>query len=357
MRRFDSDPRLQFFQLFTISAELGQIRAVAENVAGSGRFQPVRSISLRIFTMNRRIKLLIKQSLPQGAIQALQPVQNLGRTLEKRRTQRLFAASGDTPSSLDINELARLQKTYPYPPPHGYDAQTLENRGMQRATEILHLQGAQRSNDFLELGCWDGMVSCALSCKGKHTTAIDSRDLGFDERAYRQGVNFFQMNAADLRFEDESFDFVFSYDAFEHFTSPDAVLKEAIRVVRNGGFIYLEFGPLYYSPLGEHAYRSITVPYCQFLFTKSMINDFTAQHGLEPIDFSHVNGWSIERFRDLWDKNAHVLKKIKYYETINLSHLNLINAYPSCFKSKSSYFDNFIVSNISVLFQKTSSLD
>jgi ubiquinone/menaquinone biosynthesis C-methylase UbiE len=302
--------------------------------------------------MNHQIRSLIKRSLPQRAIETLQPLRNVTRTLEKHRTQRIFAAATDSPPSLDINALARLQMKYPHRPERGYDAHTLENRGVARAAQILRFPEALKATDFLELGCWDGMVSCCLCRKGKKATAVDNRDVGFDERASREGVSLLQMNAADLQFEDESFDFVFSYDAFEHFVSPEDVLREAIRVVRNGGYIYLEFGPLYYSPFGEHAYRSINVPYCQFLFPKEVINEFTAQKGLIPIDFNHVNGWSIERYRELWNKYSHVLKKVRYHETIDLSQLSLISAYPSCFKSKSSCFDNFIVSNISILFKK-----
>jgi len=156
-----------------------------------------------------------------------------------------------------------------------------------------------------------------------------------------------------MQFEDETFDFVFSYDAFEHFAAPENVLREAIRVVRKRGYIYLEFGPLYYSPYGEHAYRSITVPYCQFLFQKKLLNDFATQHELEPIDFSHVNGWSLASYRKLWHRYSQILKRIHYAEKLNLSHLDLIRAYPSCFKSKSGNFDNFIVASITVLFQKT----
>jgi ubiquinone/menaquinone biosynthesis C-methylase UbiE len=242
---------------------------------------------------------------------------------------------------------------YPPPPEYGYDARTLEVRGIERATQILQLPGAQEAHSFLELGCWDGMVSCYLCRKGKKTTAIDNRDAGFDKRASREGVSFLQMDAADLRFEDESFDFVFSYDGFEHFASPEDVLREAIRVVRKGGYLFLEFGPLYYSPFGEHAYRSITVPYCQILFQKNVINDFANQERLNPIDFSHVNGWSLESYRELWSRYSHVLKRVRYHEMLDLSHLGLISTYPSCFKSKSNYFENFIVEGISVLFQKT----
>ena len=197
------------------------------------------------------------------------------------------------------------------------------------------------------------MVSCCLCRKGKKVTAIDNRDVGFDKRASREGVRLLQMDATALRFEDESFDFVFSYDCFEHFVSPEDVLREAIRVVRKGGYIYLEFGPLYYSSFGEHAYRSIAVTYCKFLFPKNLINDFATSKGLKPIDFSHVNGWSLESYRELWSKYSHVLKRVRYHENLDLSHLNLIVKYPSCFKCKSNSFENFIVSGISVLFQRT----
>lgn len=120
------------------------------------------------------------------------------------------------------------------------------------------------------------------------------------------------MNADDMQFENESFDFVFSYDGFEHFAQPDRVFQEAIRVVKKGGYIYLEFGPHYMSPFGEHAYRSISVPYCQFLFSKTLINDFVNQKGLKPVDFNDVNGWSLENYRKLWKKYFHMLDTVRY---------------------------------------------
>jgi len=272
---------------------------------------------------------------------------------EKRLTQLIFAAADDAPSYLDISKLEALQKMYPFTPEYKYDAQTIKDRGVERATEILCLPGAREANSFLELGCWDGMVSWGIRRQGKIATAIDNRDTGFDQRASCEGVNLITMDAADLQLKDESFDFVFSYDAFEHFTSPEDVLREAIRVVKNKCYIFLEFGPLYYAPYGEHAYRSITVPYCQFLWPKKLLNEFCEQKGLNPIDFSHVNGWSLESYNKLWSKYAHILKVVRYNESFDLSHLRLIRRFPSCFKSKSNYFENFIVAGISVLFQKS----
>jgi SAM-dependent methyltransferase len=306
-----------------------------------------------LFVMKSRIKPVIRSVFPRSFVNTLRLLLHLPRTLEKRRTQRIFETASHRPVHLDIRVLETLQMKYPPAPAYGYDANALEIRGIERAAQILRLPGAQESHSFLELGCWDGMVSCCLERNGKKTTAIDNRDAGFDKRASLEGVSLLQMDASDLQFEDERFDFVFSFDAFEHFASPEDALREAIRVVRKGGYIYLNFGPLYYSPYGEHAYRSITVPYCQFLFPRNLLNAYAAQNGLDPIDFNHVNGWSLERYRDLWSTYAHMLKRIQYHEQPSLSHLGLIRTYPSCFNSKSSYFDNFIVTGIKALFQKT----
>jgi len=304
--------------------------------------------------MMSRIKLFLKRVLPQGVINTLRPLSNFALIMEQPRTKRIFNAAMDTPAYLDMSALQTLQMRYPScPDGYGYDEHSLERRGIKRATKILGLPGAQEAHSFLELACWDGMVSCILCRKGKKATAIDKKVRGFDKRASLEGVSLLQMDAAYMQFEDETYDFVFSYNAFEHFASPENILLEAIRVVRKGGYIYLEFGPLYYSPYGEHAERSITVPYCQFLFEKELLNDFAAQNGLNSIDFDHVNGWSLESYRELWSKYSQVLKRVRYNERFDRSHLDLIRAYPSCFKSESKYFENFIVSSIGVLFQKT----
>ena len=303
--------------------------------------------------MGQLIKRIIKTAFPRVVIQKLRILLSwLSSRLQILKTRRIFERAPDTPTYLQSEMLGALQQRYPFLLDYEYDQKSLEDRGVDRAKKILRLPGATQATRFLELACWDGMVSCVLQRTGKDTTAIDNRSEGFDERAFREGVRLLQMNGAELKFEDESFDFVFSYDAFEHFAEPEHVLREAIRVVRKGGHIYLVFGPLYMSPFGQHAYRSITVPYCQFLFPKTVINHFANQKGLEPIDFNEVNGWSLEHFRGLWDRYSHVLKRVKYCETYDLSHLDLIRQYPSCFRSKTQLFENLIVSEIEVLFQK-----
>lgn len=207
---------------------------------------------------------------------------------------------------------------------------------------------------FLELGCNDGMVCYYLNSMGKKAIGIDINDKYFDKRALKEEGTLIKMDASNLRFEDESFDFVFTFDCFEHFPKPNKVLEESVRVVRKGGYIYIAFSLPFTSPYGMHAIKSITVPYCQYLFPIDLMRRFShTLKGMRPLpeDLS-LNEWSTEDFRSLWKKHLDKLRIMKYNENYDISHIKLISQYPSCFKSKTTNFDNLIVSSIEVLFKK-----
>ncbi|MEM7679163.1 MAG: class I SAM-dependent methyltransferase, partial [Myxococcota bacterium] len=223
-------------------------------------------------SLTRRAKGLIKQALPASVFYQL----NTGRKrLQWAPAQWAFARSAQTPIWRPAEELPVLQSQYAPPPAYSYDPEAVVKRGRHRARTIDKLMAHARRpvHDVLELGCWDGMVSASLQGMTRRT-AIDLRKTGFDARASAAGVDLLEMDAAHLTFGDESFDFVFSYDTFEHFTDPEAVFHEASRVLRPGGLLYLVFGPLYLSPRGLHAYRTITVPYCHLLFAPEVLNQF-----------------------------------------------------------------------------------
>jgi len=125
-------------------------------------------------------------------------------------------------------------------------------------------------------------------------------------------------------------------------------------VVRPGGVVYLDFGPLYHSPWGLHEYQAINLPYCQVLFEKDVLASFVHDHELGWVDFDAVNQWGLPAYRRLWTEVGERVKVAHYYERRNLRYLDLIGRYPSCFRSASSCFDDFVVSNIEVLFIKRS---
>jgi len=268
-------------------------------------------------------------------------------------TKKLFESSQPDTNQLSISELRQLQKQYPYPPDYGYSSEILDIRGRERADQLIRLIPSKTCIKYLELGCWDGMVCCHLNRQGKKACGIDNREIGFDKRALREGVDLRVMDASDLKFENNWFDIVFSYDAFEHFSDPASVLSEIYRVIKPGGYIYLEFGPLFMSPMGLHAYRQISVPYSQHLFSEETLLNFLLEENLGTIDFKHINGWSLIQFRNLFNSYSGKFKKEKYIENSNYNHLDLIRKYAPIFKNKTDNFDELTCRSIEVLFRKT----
>lgn len=299
------------------------------------------------------IKGLVKSSL---SIQTHHQLRELLKNRPKRSVEQRIMALFDGPASpstqLTNEEFESLMRLHPYQPAYRWDMDALVERGRARRSHLLKLAGANLPKDSLELGCWDGLVSGCLAETGVNATAIDYRDVGFESRAGEMGAKLRQMDASKLEFENDSFDLIFSYDALEHVTSPTAVLKEAIRVVRPGGFVYFDFGPLYFSPFGEHAYESIPIPYCQFLFSEQALNDYADKLGKCRIDFDHVNRWSIKQYRDLWAEVRPVADVIFNCESKDLRYLDLIEKYKSNFQNRSRHLDDFVVDNIKILFRK-----
>ena len=275
--------------------------------------------------------------------------------LKARRARKAFDAAADSPAWLSMAELQALQRAYPLEPVrYKYDAQSLAARGRERAQRLLSMsrRHANRPQRFLDLGMWDGMTCRALQEMGKRAVGIDIRIEGLDETAGAGGATFAGMDAAGLGFVDESFDFVYSFNSFEHFPDPEAVLSEALRVLRPGGLLYLEFGPLWLSPRGAHQFQTISVPYVECLFTKDMLAEFAAARDIRLMGFFWMNEWPLSRYRSLWERNAGRLEKVVYHEIYNADHVDLIERYPSCFRSKTQAFDDLIVSNIEGLFRR-----
>lgn len=302
--------------------------------------------------MNKQIRTIAKRIIPKPFL--VYAWANYSR-YKSKKIEPTFYQAPQTPAWLGWDELDQLQSSYPLREwTYHYDTETLYKRGQERMREMLRLvpKSQKQPNKFLDLGSWDGMTCFALQKIGKSCVGIDIRVEGIENAARKSGAEFSQMDAGQIGFPDNSFDFVFSYNSFEHFPNPEQVLLEAMRVVRPGGYIYLNFGPLYYSAWGAHQFRTISVPYCECLFTNELLEAYAAANDITLTSFHWMNEWTLTQYRNLWQKYAHRLETVAYYEIYNADHVDLIACYPSCFRSKTDNFDDLIVSNIELLFRK-----
>jgi SAM-dependent methyltransferase len=88
----------------------------------------------------------------------------------------------------------------------------------------------------------------------KATDIIDQKYPELKDR-----VEFRACYIADVA--DEGFDVIISENAFEHILDPGDVLAEMRKKLKEGGRVYLGFGPLYYSPFGDHGWIRAALPF------------------------------------------------------------------------------------------------
>ena len=102
-----------------------------------------------------------------------------------------------------------------------------------------------KNKDVLEIGVGMGSHAQLLASRSKSFTGIDLTTYAVNSTAQRMkqfdldrpNIRIMQMDAEKLQFEDNSFDFVWSWGVIHHSSNTRQVLKEIHRVLRPGGTV------------------------------------------------------------------------------------------------------------------------
>jgi SAM-dependent methyltransferase len=266
------------------------------------------------------------------------------------RLMLFVSKAADAP--LSVTTLDTLYPAYCGPPEVRYDEEGLMLRAddnITRMGECVDLSGVESA---LEIGCWDGMVSSRLARLGVRCCALDISREGFDPRAKEAGVRFVQSDACRMPFSEGALDLIFSFAAFEHFPDPSKVLAESARVLRPGGKLFLDFGPIATAPYGLHAYRSIPVPYVHILFDKKDLTEYAQRRGL-PTNWPYINGVTLNQYRQIFEDAKRDFDTVAYKEHGSGGiGAELIVRYPGVFQRASRQADDFFVSVISICLER-----
>lgn len=192
----------------------------------------------------------------------------------------------------------------------------------------------------LDMGCGaSGKSLYYISIGAKNVTGIDivphykeeaeafARKLGFEDR-----FTFILGDALNIPSADGSFDVVIMNDFMEHIYDPEGAVKEALRVLKTGGRLYINFPP-YFHPTGIHMSDVIGIPWVHMLFReKTLIAAYkdlvkglpdekerlslrfgTDENGRECI--SYLNKMTIRKFKRITAKMG---LKLYWYKEIPL---------------------------------------
>jgi SAM-dependent methyltransferase len=98
----------------------------------------------------------------------------------------------------------------------------------------------------------------------------------------------------------EPVDCVFSFDSFEHFANPSAVLKDMRSILKPDGQVYISFGPTWLHPLGGHAFTAF--PWAHVLLSEEALvrwRNLYFPGSAHSFETSGLNRMTIDRFLHL----------------------------------------------------------
>lgn len=104
---------------------------------------------------------------------------------------------------------------------------------------ISELYNLKNQKDILDIGCGNGMTLDYFSSSANTLSGIDLNDYLTVPSKQKIKFSFVDLNFDPLPYEDKSMDLVFALQVIEHLENPFFVVREANRVLKEGGlFIF-----------------------------------------------------------------------------------------------------------------------
>jgi len=215
---------------------------------------------------------------------------------------------------------------------------------------------AKNSNKILDVGCGDGTRLNQLKANNQlYGLELSKAALNLGQKKYPK-VNFVNADGEKMPFASSSFDFVFTAYTLEHYTTPEKIISEMIRVTKKNGklaFVAPNYGsPIIPSPIKSEKVitkllRILPQEIKLFLrFNNQSLNWKAVQpkisKQIEPDDdtvhlpylpsltsFLKKQGLEINYVSSGWeDVSKNYTSKVKKYIFLILKNSKLLNLYP-----------------------------
>lgn len=137
--------------------------------------------------------------------------------------------------------------------------------------------------------------------------------IALKEKFERQGaslplrkVEFLTADAQNLPFRANWFDLCFSQNAFEHIPDPERALREAFRVTKPKGYIYIMFDPIWTADSGSHFQHYLGEPWLHLIANDETIAERMRQNGACEQEISsyqsHMNRLPVSYYREMFPR-------------------------------------------------------
>jgi len=155
----------------------------------------------------------------------------------------------------------------------------------------------------LDFGCEAGVEALDMAQHGvSRVIGLDIREEPLEAARRKAKKAGLENSCVFTSHTDEKVDVVVSFDAFEHFADPLAMLKVMRRLLKDDGYVLACFGPTWYHPLGGHGFSIF--PWAHLVFSESVLMRWYREDmGIPAYHFDEVAGGlnklTVRRFRQI----------------------------------------------------------
>ena len=188
------------------------------------------------------------------------------------------------------------------------------------------LDQALSGKTVIDFGCGDGQQVIAMA-----RAAPDCRVIGLDiqqkhlDRAWRAALRFGLEGQCHFAMDtDERADVIVSFDAFEHFSDPLAILERMSGLLKPDGEVLVSFGPTWLHPYGGHLFSIF--PWAHLVFTERALIQWRSRFRQDGAQcFGEVDGGlnqiRIAEFERLVEASP---LKIDWLETVPIRGIEIL---------------------------------
>jgi 2-polyprenyl-3-methyl-5-hydroxy-6-metoxy-1,4-benzoquinol methylase len=170
---------------------------------------------------------------------------------------------------------------------------------------------------ILEIGCGIGSIVSELNGQGYDITGTDisSRAIEYGLKKYGD-IKLQAQPAEELKFEDQTFDVVLSFDLFEHIAKVDSHISEVSRVLKGDGLYLLQTPNKYSNVIFETLYHK-TLKWRRVhpsLHTPSQLKRRFAKHGFKTqfVKMNPINEFTLNKLRKKFGPISSIFKHINF---------------------------------------------
>jgi SAM-dependent methyltransferase len=115
-----------------------------------------------------------------------------------------------------------------------------------------------------------------------------------------------EADGMDMLFRDNTFDWCFTFNTFEHIPDPGRALNEIVRVLKPGGIAYITFDPVWTADTGGHFHHFVPQPWAHLVLSTEEYQRAMRANGAPPEDVelfvTGLNRWRPKQFFDAFER-------------------------------------------------------